>query len=208
MPLIHSAPDALPYIDPQPSDSALSAAHALVQAELPSHHTTTLHPSIPTQRDARFSDLVEQEYARIGAGATRDPGTGIDLTRYEVPEAPSRGDIPAWKSTLQQAYTSAEYLRGRETNLALLETFGKNAWLVGNARLEDELRALERDVEVAKLELEAVEQSRRAAQANAEGEMRGLEEAWRRGVGRMIEAQAAGERLKEEILEKRRQGAV
>ncbi|KAI7615785.1 hypothetical protein KC343_g10007, partial [Hortaea werneckii] len=119
---------------------------------------------------------------------------GIDLSRYEALDAPARGDLPAWKTTLQQAYTSAEYLRGREVNLGLLETYGKNAWLISNARLEDELKALEREVEAAKLELEAVEQGRRAMQSNVAGELQGLEETWRKGVGRMVEAQAAAER--------------
>ncbi|RMZ26819.1 hypothetical protein D0859_09117 [Hortaea werneckii] len=196
MPLITSAPDALPYIDAKPSDAALSAANALVQSEMDPEHATTLHPSIPTMREAQFSDLVEQEYARIGSGQAKEPGTGIDLSRYEALDAPARGDLPAWKTTLQQAYTSAEYLRGRGVNLGLLETYGKNAWLISNARLEDELKALEREVEAAKLELEAVEQGRRAMQSNVAGELQGLEETWRKGVGRMVEAQAAAERIR------------
>ncbi|KAI7511173.1 hypothetical protein KC347_g3653 [Hortaea werneckii] len=207
MPLITSAPDALPYIDAKPSDAALSAANALVQSEMDPEHANTLHPSVPNMREAHFSDLVEQEYARIGSGQAKEPGTGIDLSRYEALDAPARGDLPAWKTTLQQAYTSAEYLRGREVNLGLLETYGKNAWLISNAWLEDELKALEREVEAAKLELEAVEQGRRATQSNVAGELQGLEETWRKGVGRMVEAQAAAERVKEEILERRRQGA-
>lgn len=205
---MQSSADALPYIDAPPSAEAMAAAHALIHADLPPDHETTLHPSIPAARDTTFSDLIEAEYARIASGAAKEASTGIDLTRYEALDAPDRGDTQAWKSTLQQAYTSAEYLRGRETNLALLETYGKNAWLIGNSQLENELKGLEREVEGAKLELEAVEQARRAAQGNVAGEMQGLEEAWRTGVGRMIEAQAAGERLRGEILERRRRGAV
>lgn len=208
MPLIQAAPETLPYIDAPPSASALSAANALIHADLPPGHTQTLHPSLPAARESRFSPLIEQEHARLRTNTPREPGTGIDLTRYEALDAPTRGDLPAWQQTLTQTSTSAEYLRSRATNLALLETYGKNAWLVGNSRLEDELRSLERDVEVWKLEGERVEQSRRAMQGNVEGEMVGLEEAWKRGVGRMVEAQAAGERVKGEILERRRQGAV
>jgi len=158
-------------------------------------------------RETKFSDLVEAEYARIGSGAAREPGAGIDLTRYEALDAPTAGDLPAWKSTLQKAYANAEYLRGREINLSLLETYGKNAWLMGNSQLEDTLRILEREVESAKLELEAVEQARRAAQGNVAGEIQGLEEGWRKGVGRMIEAQAAGEGLRMEILQRKRMAA-
>lgn len=205
MPLIQSATDALPYIDMAPSAEALSAANALIQAELETEHANTMHSSIPAQRESRYSELVEAEHARIASGRPRVGG--LDLSRYELLDAPAKGDLPAWKSALQQAYTSAEYLRGREINLSLLETYGKNAWLIGNSRLEDELRALEKELEVAKLDLEQVEQARHATQGNVAGEMQGLEEGWQKGVGRMIETQAAAEGLRQEILERKRQGA-
>lgn len=205
MPLIHSSTDALPYIDAAPTAEALSAANALIQAELDADHASTLHPSIPAQREPQYSELVEAEHARIAAGIPKVGG--LDLSRYELLDAPPKGDLPAWKSALQQAYTSAEYLRGREINLSLLETYGKNAWLIGNSRLEDELRALEKELEVAKLDLEQVEQARRATQSNVAGEMQGLEEGWKMGVGRMIETQAAAENLRQEILERKRRGA-
>jgi len=207
MPLIQSSVDALPYIDAPPSIEAVTSTQSLIQAELAPEHVTTLHPSIPTPREDQFSDLVKAEHARIGSGVAKEPGTGIDLSRYEVLDAPAAGDLPAWKSTLQQAYASAEYLRGREVNLGLLETYGKNAWLIGNRQLEDILGYLEKEVESAKLELEAVKQGRRAAQGNVAGEMQNLEEGWRKGVGRMIEAQAAAEGLRMEILERKRMAA-
>lgn len=205
MPLIHSSIDALPYIDAPPTAEALSAANALIRVELDIEHASTIHPSIPAQREIQYSQLVELEHARIASGKPKVGG--LDLSRYELLDAPPKGDLPAWKAALQQAYTSAEYLRGREINLSLLETYGKNAWLISNSRLEDELRALEKELEAAKLDLEEVEQARRAVQGNAAGEMQGLEEGWKTGVGRMIETQAAAERLRHEILERKRQGA-
>ncbi|KAH9835967.1 BCAS2 family protein [Teratosphaeria destructans] len=207
MPLKQYSADALPHIDPEPSSEALNAAQALIQAELSQDDTTQLHPSIPALRESKFSDLIQAEHARIASGAPKEEGAGLDLSRYEVLDAPSRGDLAAWKDTLQKAYISHEYLRDREVNLSLLETYGKNAWLIGNSSLEDELKALEKEVEQAKLDVEALDQARRAAQSNAAGEMHNLEDSWRTGVGRMIEAQAAGERLRQEILGRRRQGA-
>ena len=209
MPLLQTQlTSALPYVDAQPSAEAMSAAQALVDAEMSSENTITLHPSIPAMRESRVSDLIEQEYARIGSGATKDSDKGIDMSRYDAPEAPASGSGKvAWNAALRQAYTSAEYLRGREMNLSLLETYGKNAWLVGNSQLEDELRSLEKDLEVRKLAVEEVEQARRAVQANSAGEVQSLEESWRKGVGRMIEVQAAAEGLRQEVLERQRMGA-
>ncbi|KAF7188030.1 Pre-mRNA-splicing factor SPF27 [Pseudocercospora fuligena] len=206
MPLITSAPDALPYIDAPVSDHQLAAANTLIQAEIDAAHATTLHPSIPALKDSKFSDLIEAEHARISSGQAKQ--SGLDLSRYELQDAPEKGDLTAWKTTLNKAYASAEYLRGREINLSLLETYGKNAWLISNSQLEDTLRALEKELEAAKIEQEQVEQTRRVVQGNAAGEMQGLEEGWKTGVGRMIEAQAAAERLRQEILRRKREGAV
>lgn len=205
MPLILNGPDALPYIDSAPSDQASAAANALVQAEIDPASQSALHPSIPKQRLPQYSDLIEAEHARIASGATREGG--VDLSRYEALDAPAKGDLAEWKTTLARAYASQEYLNNRNVNLSLLETYGKNAWLISNSQLEDILRELEREVEAVKLDLEAVEQARRAAQSNMEGELKGLDEGWRKGVGRLIEVQAAAEKLRLEILEKKRSGA-
>ncbi|KAK1056048.1 hypothetical protein LTR33_013988 [Friedmanniomyces endolithicus] len=183
----------------------MASANSLIETELPLNYSTTPHPSLPTARDIKYSGLVEAEHTRLSSGVPRADDVGIDLTRYAPPEPPSpTASKETWTTALQQAYTSAEYLSARSVNLSLLETYGRNAWLVGNSQLENELKGLEADVERAKLEQEAVEQARRAVQGNAEGEIRGLEEGWRSGVGRMIEVLAAGERVKGEILEKRR----
>ena len=206
MPLLTSEPDALPYIDSAPSDEALKAANALVEAQLEPTAKTALHPSIPAQRPPQYSDLVEAEHAHIASGAAKEGG--IDLSRYEALDAPAQGDLAEWKATLQKAYASQEYLSNRNINLSLLETYGKNAWLISNSQLEDILRSLEREVEALKVDLEAVDQARRAAQGNAAGEMKGLEEGWRKGVGRLIEVQAAAERLRMEVLERKRSGAT
>lgn len=207
MPLIQSSASALPYIDAAPSAEAFAAADALIQAELTSEDQYKLHPSIPVPKEPCFGPLIEAEHTRLASGQEKQ-GEGIDLSRYEALDAPEKGDLVAWKETLQKAYASTEYLRGREINLGLLETYGKNAWLIGNSQLEDILKYLEKDVEALKLEQEAVEAERKSAQANAAGEMQNLEEGWKTGIGRMIEAQAAAERLKQEILERKRMAAA
>jgi pre-mRNA-splicing factor SPF27 len=204
MPLIQSSIEHLPHIDPPVSEQALAAADALIQTEAKSEEQVELHPSIPAQYEPHFSDLIEAEHARLSAGQPKAEGSGIDLSRYEALDAPGKGELENWRTTLQKAYASAEYLRAREMNLGLLETYGKNAWLIGNSQLEDILRTLEKEVDTMRTEQEAVEGERRAAQENMAAEMKGLEEGWKKGVGRMIETQAAAERLRMEILERKR----
>ncbi|CAK3946227.1 related to BCAS2 family [Lecanosticta acicola] len=205
MPLIQSVPDALPYVDTPVHDQQLSAANALINAEMHPDCAATLHPSIPAPQESKLSDFVEAEHARIATGLPKEGG--LDISRYELLDPAAKGDLEGWKSTLGKAYASAEYLRGRNINLSLLETYGKNAWLIGNSQMEDVLKGLEKELQEAKLQQEQLEQTRRTIQANAAGEMHGLEEGWRTGIGRMIETQAAGERLRHDILERKRQGA-
>jgi pre-mRNA-splicing factor SPF27 len=222
MPLIQSSQDYLPCkigrsndnwgaltnatdIDAVPSEQELDSARALIQAELPQDHTTTLHPSIPERTPIKFSELVQAEHDRLSSGAEKEQG--IDLSRYEAQDAPPTNDTEQWRATLQQAYASSEYLESRQVNLSLLETYGKNAWLISNDQLEAILRAAERDVSQRKIELEDIDRSRRDAQAARRGELEALEQQWKIGVGQMIEVEVAAEKLRLEILDKKRAGA-
>lgn len=102
---------------------------------------------------------------------------------------------------------SSTHLQNRVLNLSLLSTFGKNAWLVGNAQLEDILRGLERELVETRAQTEEVNKQRKAAQEACRGEMEVLEQSWQSGIGRVIETEVAAEKVRQEILERRRQGA-
>ncbi|TKA61701.1 hypothetical protein B0A49_10494 [Cryomyces minteri] len=210
MPLIHEPHDSLPYIDADLSPSSRAAISALVAAELSasSSDTTTLHPLIPQQPQSSFSPVIEQELQRLAQGQPRDPSSGIDLSRYEAPSAPSSSSASDWKSALQTAYAASSYLSSRQQNLSLLETFGKNAWLVHNAQLSDELAALERELAATQTRVQEIETQRREAQRAVAGELAVLEEGWRRGVGRAIEVSVAAEGVRRKVLERRRERAT
>ncbi|PLB36568.1 pre-mRNA-splicing factor SPF27 family protein [Aspergillus candidus] len=209
MPLINESHDSLPYIDTAPSAQARAAAERLITAELPHDHTTVTHPSIPEFSAPRFSPLIQQELDRKAAG---QPLTGgIDLSRYEAPEAPARStgpdappDLDEWRRTLQKAYTASSHLSMRHENLALLEESGKNAWLIGNSQLEEILRGLEKELAEMKEAAETVNKERKMAQEARHGELVGLEESWKHGVGAILDVELAAENLRLQILEQRR----
>lgn len=113
-----------------------------------------------------------------------------------------------WNRALKQAYTSSEYVQARLTQLGLLEKFGKNAWLVGNSQLEDVLKRIETDLAHVRKQHEEVDALRRTQQESVHGEIKTLEETWKRGVGRVLETEVAAEGLKQQILDRRRAGAV
>ncbi|KAI4866722.1 Pre-mRNA-splicing factor SPF27 [Hypoxylon rubiginosum] len=196
--------ESLPYVDPEPTPAERAAAESLITSEQESAGPPPPPPAplaTPT-----FSPLIAAELDRIAA---KQPLTGIDLSRYEATDPSSSpsttsSDLSALQTTLTRAYAAAAYLSGRHAHLQLLDAYGRNAWLVGNWQLEAELRALERELEEARREVDLVSIQRRRAQDEVGGELKGLDEAWRGGVGRVLETEVATEGLRLQVLERQR----
>jgi pre-mRNA-splicing factor SPF27 len=202
MPSITTIHDSLPYIDPAPTTSERAAAEALISQERSLVPDDPDHALLPAPITPNFSPAIEAELSRI---ASKQPLAAIDLTRYEAPDdTPSPSDLAI---ALQRAYASATYLRSRRAHLALLDSYGKNAWLVGNYQLEAKLKTLERELEAAKREIDILALKRNRAQEEVSGEIQSLEETWKRGVGRVLETEVATEALRREVLEVRRKMA-
>ncbi|KAI9735901.1 MAG: hypothetical protein M1834_001367 [Cirrosporium novae-zelandiae] len=210
MPSLSELIDSLPYIDPEVTSQERSHIDRLISAELSPEHKTTPHPSLPEFPEPKFSHLIGQEIARKEVG---EPLNGIDTSRYETLEPPSTSEsnntevLDAWRDNLRKAYVSSSYLSNRLSNLALLEEFGKNAWLIGNSQLEDILRVVEKELAQTKETTESVNKARKSLQEAARGEMVGLDESWRNGIGKIIEAEVASEELRRKVLERRRETA-
>ena len=199
-------------IDNDLSAQARANAEKLIAAELPPGYASSLHASIPAFPEPRFSPLIQQELDRKAAGRPVDGG--IDISRYEAPEPPARSsdsggnstpNLDEWRQALQKAYTASSHLATRHENLSLLEESGKNAWLIGNSQLEDILRGIEKELTETKDTAESVNKERKIAQENSKGELIGLEESWKRGVGAILDVELAAESLRLQILEQRRQ---
>ena len=176
---------------------------------------TAQHPSLPELRHARFSEMFERELARKADGLPWEGG--IDTGRYEALDPPqthptSDEDQPqvldGWRDVLRKAYTSSSHLETRLGNLALLEEFGKNAWLIGNAQMENILRRLEMELARVREQTHEVNKARKTSQESARGELEALDDGWRRGVGRVIEVEVAAEALRRDILKRRRDQAA
>jgi pre-mRNA-splicing factor SPF27 len=69
------------------------------------------------------------------------------------------------------------------------------------------LRGLERELAERKTEIDEVVIERKDAQEAVGGEVKGLGEVWKSGVGRVLETEVAAEGVRREILERRREGA-
>jgi pre-mRNA-splicing factor SPF27 len=147
--------------------------------------------------------------AELDRVAAKKPLSAIDLSRYEAQDDPPSPDASTTElaSVLQKSYASATYLSARRAHLALLDSYGKIAWLVGNYQLEAELKALERELAEARREIDVLAVKRRRAQDEVAGEIQSLEDTWKKGVGRVLETEVATEALRREVLEARRRMA-
>ncbi|USP78961.1 hypothetical protein yc1106_06235 [Curvularia clavata] len=219
MPLIQAAYDDLPYVDTELDAKSIAAAKAAIAADIRTAgvDVSDMHPALipaAAQYTPTFSDFISREHARLDDDPTSKL-SGIDLKRYQdldAPEDTTDEDRPEllqrWSKALKQAYTSSEYVQSRLTQLGLLEKFGKNAWLVGNSQLEDILKGIEAELADLRKQQEETEMMRRSQQDSVSGEIKTLEETWKKGLGRVLETEVAAEGLKQQIMEKRRAGAV
>lgn len=213
-------------IDPDPTPTERAAAETLIAHErslVPDDPDHALLPPPPntTTPSPFLTPLLTAELTRLSTTTTSDPTTSkltaLDLTRYEALDPPSPTTLSSLppneattllQQTLARAYTSHSYIASRRAHLALLDSYGKNAWLVGNHQLEGELRAVERELAEARREIDVVTVQRKQAQEQAAPEIAALEETWKRGVGRVLETEAAAEGLRREGLEVRRRAAA
>ncbi|KAK0638744.1 Pre-mRNA-splicing factor SPF27 [Cercophora newfieldiana] len=204
MPSITTIHESLPYIDPEPTPSALTAAHSLIASERALVPDDPHHALLPPPPTTNLTPLLAAEHARLASNPTSKL-SALDFTRYEAPTTTTSTSPSELTVLLSRAYAAHAYVSSRRAHLALLDTYGKNAWLIGNWQLEGELKALEKELAETKRAIDVVTLQRKGAQDTAGPEMQGLEETWRRGVSRVLETEAAAEALRREILEARRQ---
>ncbi|KHJ34617.1 putative bcas2 family protein [Erysiphe necator] len=204
MPLIPAIFDSLPYIDNEPTPDERAAAQSLIEAELVTvdqqkKPDEKIHPSISSLPKINFSPCIQAELKRV---ENKQPLKAIDLSRYETNDLPSFDDScdnEVLFAALRSIYVSQVYLNNRKKNLEALETFGKNAWLLGNAQLESILRNLERDLAQKKSEIDICALERKLSQEAIGGEIKSLEESWKKAIGRALETEIAVDNLKSGI---------
>lgn len=200
-------------IDAEPTAIQRTAAQALIDSEL-SPDVEPNHPLLPAAPEPILTPILESEFARV---ASKKKLTGIDLSRYEALERPQTSPhsdknhpetLDLWRNALKASYISHEYLAGRTKHLSELNTSGKEEWLAGNETLVGILKSLEEELATTKEQIDLTVVAREREQKGIEGELRVLEEAWKKGVGRVLETELAAEGLRNQILQARRSGAT
>jgi pre-mRNA-splicing factor SPF27 len=127
------------------------------------------------------------EYTRLSQNL---PLNAIDLTKYQLSPTDVTRNIIA-----------AEYLLNRTDNLALLETYGSHAWLIGNAVQENGLGVLEGELGRVKEEGTRVNRERKRQNLELGGEIEKLEARWRKALRGIVEVEIACAAMEEEITQ-------
>jgi pre-mRNA-splicing factor SPF27 len=176
----------------------------LLAQELKTVDTSAPHEHLPHAYAPRWPSALVKEHSRIESGVDREQG--VDMSRYEAIEVPEEdsGDSAEYRDALKKAYAQSSYLSWREMNLGMLEKYGKNSWLISNSQLEHILKQLEIELAESKRALAEEESLRKTQQEAVAGEMLGLDEGWKKGIGKIIETELAVEDLRQQILERRR----
>ncbi|PNY27704.1 Pre-mRNA-splicing factor SPF27, partial [Tolypocladium capitatum] len=117
------------------------------------------------------------------------------------PSSSSSSSSSTLRPLLSNAFVSAAYLASRNQSLALLDAHGAHAWLLSNYHFEELLKRVERELADVQREMDEVNARRARRQEDVKAEMLMLEDTWRRGVGRVLEAEVAVEELKAQIRE-------
>lgn len=199
-------------MDAEPTPAERAAAEALIAMERSTIPDDPHHALLPPPINPHFSAVIQSELDRIAASPDPNkpaPLRAIDLGRYEAPDIDTTGTATGARRdelepALAQAYTAMSYLSARRQHLALLDNYGKNAWLVGNWQLDAELRAVERELAETRRAIDVLTVRRQRTQQESGSEIKGLDEAWRRGVGRVLEAEVAAEGVRREVIEAQR----
>jgi len=158
----------------------------LIDAEV--LQTSEEHPFLANlPKPSEPPPLWAAEYERIAQGK---PLTGIDPQRYQISTTDVKANLAA-----------AEYLTNRADNLALLEAYGSNSWLIGNSIQENALGILEGELSRLKEEGVIVNRERKGQNLELGAQIDKLDQRWRKALRGVVEVEIACASLEEEIRE-------
>lgn len=191
--------DSLPYYDNDiERDSWLKErAEKLIAKEL-GKAPQELHPRVPPA-PTLFTNhpLLQAELARVEAHQPLPP---IDTARYQLPGPTNTpATIEDWEASLRNAHAQLEHQRLRQTNLALLQNYGSNAWRIHNYQLEAVTKTLDKAVEDLKQLTVDVNRDRKNFQTRVGAQLTSLETRWTELISSVLQIEMANVALEVEL---------
>eukprot|EP00039_Didymoeca_costata_P019047 m.336031 g.336031 ORF g.336031 m.336031 type:complete len:211 (+) comp17738_c0_seq1:22-654(+) len=152
-------------------------------------------PPIPTLTE---SSTIEAELKRIKAKRKMEP---MDMSRYEVPlpTGNKKNDMSAWNQSVENAQSQAEHQRNRLVNMELLSLYGTQSWKKNVGQLERVEKEVQRQLTVAKNQVQEINWQRKSEQLAAGENLLSLETRWGSQVSKNFEIEMACQMLEQEI---------
>ncbi|KAI0343938.1 breast carcinoma amplified sequence 2 [Trametopsis cervina] len=192
--------DSLPYYDNdlERDPHLKEAAERLVARELGTAHSSGgLHPRVPPPLELFTKNpLLQAELARIEAHQPLPP---LDTSRYQLPGPSASASEADWDAAVNNAHAQLEHQRLRHTNLALLQSYGSNAWRIHNYQLENTATLLDKAVEDLKQLTVEVNRERKNFQTTVGAQLTSLETRWTELISNVLQIEMANVALESEI---------
>jgi len=191
--------DSLPYYDNdyEQDPSLKDRAEKLIAKEL-GKAQADLHPRVPPPITLFSGNpVLEAEMKRI---ESQQPFPQLDTLRYQLPGPTSApGTREEWEVALKNAKAQLEHQRLRQTNIALLQNYGANAWRIHNYLLETTSKNLDKSLEELKELTVEVNRDRKNFQTRIGNQLTSLETRWTELISSVLQIEMANVALEGEI---------
>ncbi|KAG0703116.1 breast carcinoma amplified sequence 2 [Suillus ampliporus] len=190
--------DSLPYYDNDLEQNPILKEKVERELAREPKPPQTLHPRVPPPLEL-FKDKpwLADEFARVEAHQPLKP---LDTIRYQLPAPTSTpGTDEEWQQALNNAQAQLEHQRIRHTNLALLQTYGPNAWRVHNYLLEATAKQAEQALEELKQSTTDINRERKNSQTRIGNQLTSLEKRWTELISSILQIEMANVALDAEV---------
>ncbi|KAG1783683.1 breast carcinoma amplified sequence 2 [Suillus placidus] len=190
--------DSLPYYDNDLEQNTILREKVERELAREPKPPQTLHPRVPPPIEL-FKDKpgLAAELARV---ESHQPLVPLDTIRYQLPAPTSTpGTDEEWQQALNNAQSQLEHQRIRHTNLALLQTYGPNAWRIHNYLLEATAKQAEAALEELKQRTTDVNRERKNSQTQIGNQLTTLENKWTELISSILQIEMANVALDAEV---------
>ncbi|KIJ68651.1 hypothetical protein HYDPIDRAFT_82505 [Hydnomerulius pinastri MD-312] len=190
--------DSLPYYDNDLEQYPLLKEKVEKELAREAKPPQTLHPLVPPPFELfKNSPLLAAELARVEAHQPLPP---LDTIRYQLPAPTSSpGSDEEWREAIRNAHAQLEHQRVRQTNLALLQTYGPNAWRINNYLLEESAKQSEKALEDLKQLTTDLNRERKNSQTRYGEQLTALERRWTELLSSILQIEMANVALDAEV---------
>ncbi|KAI8995362.1 breast carcinoma amplified sequence 2 [Trametes punicea] len=189
--------DSLPYYDNELEQYPVLKEKVEKELAREGKPPQTLHPKVPPA-PTLFADhpLLQAELERV---SNHQPLPPLDTARYQLPAPSTPENEEEWLEALKNARAQLEHQRLRQTNLALLQQYGPNAWRIHNYLTEASAKNVEKALEDLKTLTVEVNRERKNFQTRLGSQLTSLETRWTELISSILQIEMANVALEVEI---------